>query len=107
MHSNKTEASNEKKEVTSVSRSEEESVEELGEPVSKVLKETEADKLRFLTNPTLALSGLRPRGHPSSYIKIIIIIIKTTNGFSLKLINLQNKREEYDEYLLSHELGGV
>ena len=69
MHSNKTEASNEKKEVTSVSRSEEESVEELGEPVSKVLKETEPDKLRFLTNPTLALSGLRPRGHPSSYIK--------------------------------------
>jgi hypothetical protein len=52
--------------LTSVSRSEEEMVEEMGEPVSKVLKETDPDKSRFLTNPTLAFSGLKPKGHPSS-----------------------------------------
>lgn len=50
-----------------MSKSEEESVEHVGEPVSKVLKEIEPEKSRFLGNPTRALSGCRPSGHPSSY----------------------------------------
>ena len=47
----------EKKRLTSVSRSEEEMPEELGEAVSKVLNETEPEKSRFLTNPILAFNG--------------------------------------------------
>lgn len=39
---------------------------ELGEPVSRVLNEIDPLKSRFLSNSTLALTGLRPRGHPSS-----------------------------------------
>lgn len=54
------------RELTSVSRSEEESVEEIGEPVSKVLKECEPLRSRFLTSPTLTFSGCSPNGHPSS-----------------------------------------
>ena len=54
------------KKLTSVSRSEE--AVEVGEPVTKVLKEAEpAENSRLLINPTLALSGLSPKGHPSSY----------------------------------------
>lgn len=53
---------------TSVSRSEEESVEEIGEAVSKVLKEREPLRSRFLTSPTLTFSGCSPNGHPSSCI---------------------------------------
>lgn len=54
------------RELTSVSRSEEESVDEIGEPVSKVLKECEPLRSRFLTSPTLTFSGCSPNGHPSS-----------------------------------------
>lgn len=51
---------------TWVSRSEE-SLEEMGEEVSKVLKEREAFRSRFLTiPPTRTFSGCNPSGHPSS-----------------------------------------
>lgn len=55
-------------ELTSVSKSEEESVEEVGEPVSKVLNDTDP-KLSpwFLAKPALKFRGCKPRGHPSSY----------------------------------------
>lgn len=52
--------------LTSVSRSEEESEAEVGEPVSRVLNETDPLKSRFLTNPTLTFNGCSPSGHPSS-----------------------------------------
>ena len=52
--------------LTSVSKSDEETVEELGEPVMKVLKEVEPEKSLFLTNPTLVFNGCKPRGQPSS-----------------------------------------
>lgn len=52
--------------VDSVSRSEEESVDELRDAVSKVLNEIEPLKSEFLANPTLAFTGCNPRGHPSS-----------------------------------------
>jgi hypothetical protein len=63
-------------------------VEELGEPVSKVLKETDPDKSRFLTNPTLALSGLKPKGHPSSCIP------NQSSGFTHILKTLQNAQKK-------------
>ena len=50
-----------------MSKSEEESVEHVGEPVSRVLKEIDPKKSLFLPNPTLALIGWRPSGQPSSY----------------------------------------
>lgn len=56
--------------LTSVSRSEEEMVEEVGEPVIKVLKEADPEKSRLLISPSLALSGLSPKGHPSSCTQI-------------------------------------
>ena len=71
--------------LTSVSRSEEETMEEVGEPVSKVLKETDPDKSRFLTNPTLAFSGLNPKGHPSSCIP------NQSSGFS-HLLKISKKK---------------
>lgn len=52
--------------LTSVSKSDEESVEELGEPVSKVLNEIDPEKSPILANPILTFSGCKPRGHPSS-----------------------------------------
>lgn len=55
-----------KKIQTSVSRSEEESVEEEGEPVIKVLKESDPLNPRFLTCPALTFNGCSPSGHPSS-----------------------------------------
>lgn len=51
--------------LTSVSGSEE--AVEVGEPVIKVLNEAEPAENSLLINPTLALSGLSPKGHPSSY----------------------------------------
>ena len=48
-----------------MSRSEEESV-LVGEAVSRVLKETDPERLRFLTKPTLKFTGCNPSGHPSS-----------------------------------------
>lgn len=53
--------------LTSVSKSDEESVEEVGEPVIKVLNETDPEKSLFLPKPTLTLIGCKPRGQPSSY----------------------------------------
>ena len=45
---------------------EEESVEEVGEPVSKVLNDTDPEKSPFLGKPTLTFRGCKPRGQPSS-----------------------------------------
>jgi hypothetical protein len=53
--------------LTSVSKSDEESVEEVGEPVIKVLNDTDPEKSRFPAKPTLTFSGCNPRGQPSSY----------------------------------------
>lgn len=74
------------RELTSVSRSEEESVDEIGEPVSKVLKECEPLRSRFLTSPTLTFSGCSPNGHPSSctYPYSIFHIQYSTNGENIK-----------------------
>lgn len=53
--------------LTSVSKSDEESVEEDGEPVSKVLNDIDPPFSLFLTNSILAFTGCsKPRGHPSS-----------------------------------------
>jgi hypothetical protein len=49
-----------------VSRSDEESVEEVGEPVIKVLNDLDPEKSPFLAIPTLAFRGCKPRGQPSS-----------------------------------------
>ena len=49
-----------------MSKSEEESVEQVGELVSKVLNDIDPEKSGFLAKPTLALSGCRPSGQPSS-----------------------------------------
>lgn len=50
-----------------MSKSDEESVEEVGEPVIKVLNDTDPEKSLCLAKPTLTLIGCKPRGHPSSY----------------------------------------
>lgn len=55
-----------------MSKSDEESVEEVGEPVSKVLNDTDPENSSFLDKPTLTFRGCKPRGHPSSYSSIII-----------------------------------
>lgn len=51
--------------LTSVSRSEEEMVEQVGDAVSKVLNEADPEISRLLISPSLAFSGLSPKGHPS------------------------------------------
>lgn len=56
--------------LTSVSRSDEVSGMELGEPVRRVLKEADPEYPRFLTTPTLAFNGRSPRGHPPSWTRI-------------------------------------
>ena len=53
-----------------MSKSDEESVEEVGEPVIKVLNDIDPEKFWFLANPTLTFSGCKPRGQPSSYNQI-------------------------------------
>jgi len=53
-----------------VSKSDEESVEEVGEPVIKVLNDIDPEKFWFLANPTLTFRGCKPRGQPSSYNQI-------------------------------------
>lgn len=53
-----------------MSKSDEESVEEEGEPVSKVLNDIDPELLPFLTNSILSFSGCKPRGHPSFYHQI-------------------------------------
>jgi len=58
----------ERKLFTCVSRSDEESVEGVGEAVSMVLKETDPEKSPFPANPILAFNSLKPKGHPSSCI---------------------------------------
>lgn len=42
---------------------------ELGECVRRVLKETDAERSRFPANPTLAFISRNPNGQPSSYIR--------------------------------------
>lgn len=50
---------------------EDESVEQVGEPVSRVLNDTDPEKSWLLTNPTLTFIGcMRPIGQPSSYNQI-------------------------------------
>lgn len=106
-----------------MSKSEEESVEEVGEPVIKVLKDTDPEKSPFLANPTLALSGCKPRGQPSSYNQISIEISRIERNVLRKETNkkldpvaeklyekmktpdgkIQIKmREKTNYYLLSH-----
>jgi hypothetical protein len=87
--------------LTSVSRSEEEMVEEVGEPVSKVLNEIDPDKSRFLTNPTLAFSGLNPKGHPSSCFHIKIN--KSTHFVNHYSVFVCARKRERQRYLLSHD----
>ena len=53
-----------------MSRSEEESV-LVGEAVSRVLKEADPERIRFLTSPTLKVTGCNPSGHPSSCSEIM------------------------------------
>jgi len=74
-----------------VSRSEEESVERVGEAVSIVLKETDPEKSPFLANPILSLNSLKPKGHPSS-----CIITKTTQRIHKKT----QKDRENDKIIL-------
>lgn len=77
--------------LTSVSRSDEESVEELGEPVSKVLNEIEPEKSPILANP-ITFSGCKPSGHPSSCNQISQKkVAKTSKGMDK---NCKKKNEE-------------
>lgn len=56
--------------LTSVSKSDEESVEEVGETVSIVLNDIDPEKSPFLGSPTRTFKGCKPRGQPSSYNQI-------------------------------------
>lgn len=60
--------------LTSVSKSDEVAQDALGEAVTTVLKEEEPENSEFLVNPTLRLSGWRPRGHPPSWHSSIVPI---------------------------------
>lgn len=79
---------------TSVSRSEEKSVKELGEWVRKVLKENKAERS---CNPTLAFISRKPNGHPSSNIHNINCKIRA----KLSTQNLYRERER-ERYQLNH-----
>lgn len=80
--------------LTCESRSEEDSVEGVGEAVRIVLillKETDPEKSPFLANPILSLNSLKPKGHPSS-----CIITKTTQRIHKKT----QKDRENDKIIL-------
>jgi hypothetical protein len=75
--------------LTSVSKSDEEAVEEVGEPVSKVLNDIDPERWRFLTSPTLTFRGCKPRGQPSSYNQI--------NQKDDSWVLLQQNRQTYEQ----------
>lgn len=90
----------ERLERTSESRSEEETLEELGDPVGRVLKETDPEFFLFLflnTKPplTLPLSVCSPSGHPPSPCHSIkhLSVTRTNNACRAPTIFTKKKKE--------------